>query len=85
MRHKAEVCHTKVAHIKYFGAPILSHARKQLTVSARRDRYYWNQMGAVMLDELDSLFLLLPKLQMSVNGSGDQEFSSGCALSISRR
>lgn len=65
--------HTKVADIEDLRGAVLSHTGEELSVRASRDSHNRCQMGTVYLDEFDSLILLLPELQKSVDGGSNEE------------
>lgn len=59
---------TKVDHIKYFHTPILGHTGKKLPIGTSCDGTDRIQVSPIVLDELDALLLLLPELEMAING-----------------
>lgn len=60
---------TKVDDIEHLCAPVLRDAREELPVRARGDGDDGREVRAVVLHELDPLFLLLPELEVPVDGS----------------
>lgn len=67
---------TKVDNVKYPPLSSLRYRSEHNTILARIDPYDSFQRRPVMLHELNTGFLLFPKLQMTVHGSGDHETGS---------
>jgi hypothetical protein len=67
---------TKIDDIKHLGTAVFCYAGKKLAIRAGRDTDYGRCMGTVMFHELDSLDLLLPPFDMSINRGGYQKVSS---------
>lgn len=66
---------TEVDYVKHLRS-VLSNSRKHRTVRTRTDCRDGLEMGPIVLDELDALGLLLPKLEVAVERSGEDEVRS---------
>lgn len=73
MPFKPGIERTKVNHVEYLGSSIFSDCGKELAIGTGRYSDHRLQMGAIMLNKFDSIFLLLPQFEMAIDGCGDQE------------
>ena len=64
---------TKVNDIEHFRTLVFRRAREQLPVRTGGDADDGHHVRAVMLDKLDARLLLLPQLEMAIDGSRDDE------------
>lgn len=64
---------TEIDDIENFSSHVFRDGSKQLAICACGDRGYCCKMGAVMFHEFDALFLLFPKLEMTINRCCDEK------------
>ena len=64
---------TKVDDIEHFRTLVLRRAREQLPVRTGGDADDRHHVRAVVLDKLDARLLLLPQLEMAIDGRRDDE------------
>ena len=64
---------TKIDDIEHFRTLVLRRAREQLPVRTGGDADDGHHVRAVVLDKLDARLLLLPQLEMAIDGRRDDE------------